>query len=106
MIDRERARPRSKIDHWIQRQREIVTRLPKWLVGTSVVSSLALGVWCAVYDKGLMTIFRPLYATRPGFAHIATAAFTMIPVLVVLYVIARIVKPKPASNLPDARVRR
>ena len=106
LLERERARPRTKIDHAIQRQRELVLRLPRWLVGTSLISSCALGVWCAVYDQGLMKLFGPLYATRPGFAHIATVAFTMIPCMLALYVIARLVKPKPPSNLPDARLRK
>lgn len=104
-LERERARPRSKIDHVMQRQRDLVLRLPKWLVGTTVVSSVALGVWCAVYDRGLMKVLGPLYATRPGFAHIGTVVFTMFPFLIALYVIARIVRPKPPSNLPDARAR-
>lgn len=104
-LERERARPRTKIDHAIQRQREFVLRLPKWLVGTTFVSSFALGVWCAVYDRGLMTLLGPLYETRPGFAHLATVVLTMFPFVIALYVIGRIVKPKPASNLPDARAR-
>jgi hypothetical protein len=104
-LERERAKPKGKLDQAIQRQRQLVLRLPKWLVGTSLISSCALGVWCAIYDRGLMKVLRPLYATQPGFAHIATVVFTMVPCMLALYAIARIVKPKPPSNLPDARIR-
>jgi len=102
--DREATRPKTKIDLWIQRHREYVLRLPRWLVGTSVISSIALGVWCAIYDHGLMRVMSYVYRTE-GYAAMATVAFTVLPCLLLLYGIARVVKPPPPTNLPSARVR-
>ena len=104
MKDRELARPKTKLDLWIARHREYVLRLPRWLVGTSVISSVALGVWCAIYDHGLMGLASRIYKT-PGYAALVTVAFTVMPCLIILYGIARIVKPPPPTNLPPARLR-
>lgn len=97
--------PRSPIDLWIQRQREIVLRLPKWLVGTWTISSLGLGVWCAIENHGLMPLLRHLYRD-PVYAGLGTVSLTVLPLLVVLYGIARVLRPRPPSNLPEAHVRR
>jgi hypothetical protein len=98
------AQPKTKLDVWAQRHREFVLRLPRWLVGTSLISSLALGVWCAIYDRGLMPLLRHLYSRE--LASLATVVLTTLPCMLVLYGIARLVRPRPTSNLPDARLRR
>ena len=102
---RAQAVPKTKLDVWVQRHREFVLRLPRWLVGTSLISSLALGVWCAIYDRGLMPLMRRLYTREDGLdGH--DRASPRLPCMLVLYGIARLVRPLPPSNLPDARVRR
>lgn len=99
------AMARGRVDEWIAHLREVVNRLPKWLAGTTLVCSASLAVWCVVYDHGLMPLLRRLYPERPEVAVMGTVAFTVWPFLLALYVIGRITKPKPPSNLPGARVR-
>jgi hypothetical protein len=95
---------KTAADHWIQRQREIVLRLPRWLTGTSIVTALSFGVWC-VY--GTHFLYRPLYRLYedPVYAGLATIGLPLFGVIVALYGIARLLKPHPPSSLPNARVR-
>ena len=104
LIEREKARPKSKLDLWIQKQREYVLRLPRWLVGTWTVSSFAFAIWCIVYDRGWKPVLDRLDA-RPGYAEIGTVGLTVLPLMVVLYGIARLLAPPPPTNLPNARIR-
>jgi hypothetical protein len=103
LIEREKTRPKTKIDIWIQKQRAYVLRLPKWLVGTWTVSSVAFGVWCVVYNRGWMPVMSGVYRT-PGFDEMMAIGLTVIPLLIVLYGIARVIKPPPPTNLPSARI--
>jgi hypothetical protein len=103
-IEREKARPKTKLDIWVQKQREYVLRLPKWLVGTWTVSSFAFAIWCAVYNRGFMSLVSGLYRT-PGYDEVFAICLTVIPLFIVLYGIARLLKPPAPTNLPSARVR-
>lgn len=108
-LDRVRAEanamPKTKLDVWIQKQRAIALRLPRWLVGTSVVVTLTFGIWCVVYQRGL---WRPAMSLveDPVYAALFTAVLPLFPVMIALWVIAKIVKPNEPSNLPTARVER
>ncbi|HEY4183281.1 MAG TPA: hypothetical protein VGM90_40940 [Kofleriaceae bacterium] len=109
-LDRVRARadamPKSELDHWLHRQRAVALRLPRWLVGTSIVSTLAFGVWCVVYHHGL---WRPMMWLSDGdtfYAALTTAVLPVFPTVIVLYVLARVLTPHEPSNLPTARVKR
>lgn len=104
LIEREKARPKTKVDIWIQKQREYVLRLPKWLVGTWTISSFAFAIWCVVYNHGVMPVVSGHYRT-PVSAAVVTIGLTVLPLMVVLYVIARLLKPPAPTNLPSARVR-
>jgi len=103
LIERANAMPKTKFDIWMQAQRAYVLRLPKWLVGTWVVSSMAFAVWCIVYNKCLMPVVSRIY-NDPVYRAIMTFGLTWIPLLVVLYVIARLIKPPAPTNLPSARI--
>lgn len=99
------AAPKTELDHWIHRQRTIALRLPRWLVGTSIVSTLAFGVWCVVYHRGLWHPMMWLADGDPVYATLTTAVLPVFPTLIALYVLARILMPKAPSNLPPARVK-
>jgi hypothetical protein len=103
MIERDRATPRTKVDLWMQRQREYVLRLPKWLVGTWVVSSLAFAIWCLVYNRGLTPLIWD-DTTNEGGLVLFIVGLTFLLLMIPLYVIARIVRPPARTNLPDARI--
>lgn len=89
-------------DHWFWRQRAIVLRLPDWLVGTSVISSLAFGVWCIVYQRGVWNPMRSFL--DPIGAAVTTVVLSVYPTFFALRLIAAFVKPRPSSELPVATV--
>ena len=103
---RDRLNERRPIDHWIARQREIVMRLPRWLVGSTVFGALALGIYWAVTDRGMSRWLAFLPFPQGGYRGLATIALTAWPVLIALDVVARLLRPRPPSNLPPAEALR
>jgi hypothetical protein len=99
---------RTRADAWIRDQRAVVLRLPRWLVGSAVVASFALGVEWMVTGSGpapwFAHFFQDTPAWGPAVAMLATVALPVQICVIALYVVARIVRPPPPSNLPGARV--
>jgi hypothetical protein len=94
-------------DSWLARQIEIVGRLPRWLAGSLVIGSFALGVyWVATRGAVMRAIDRAFDDTF--FAALCTLVTPVLPAMALLYVIARMMKPRHRSldGLPDARANR
>src|SRR5262245_62433279 len=92
-LERERQRPRTAIDHWLMKQREIVLRLPQWLIGSTLVGATALGIAWAVTRRGLWPAFAWLFEDEV-WAFMGTVAFTIWPMMIALYVVARFMPPR------------
>jgi hypothetical protein len=94
-------------DSGLARQIEIVGRLPRWLAGSVLMASLALGVyWVATRGAVMRAIDRTFDDTF--LAAMCTIVTPVIAAMVALYVIARLMKPRHRSldGLPDARASR
>jgi hypothetical protein len=103
--EREAARPRTAIDHWIQRHAEYVRRLPKWLVGSVIVGAFALGISWSATGSGPMRWAVGLYGESSAFPYLVTTMSPVLIAMIALYVLARVLRPKPPSSLPTARAR-
>ncbi len=95
--------PRTPIDDAIARQREIVLRLPRWLVGSMLAGTLALGIYWAATRTGLWRIVTAII-DDDVLATLATATLPLYPVLIGLYIVARLRGPRPPPSVPPARV--
>jgi hypothetical protein len=94
-------------DEWLARQRAIVLRLPRWLVGSALLASVALGIEWALATSGPAPVLVHVIGGSPRGDTVAALGTVTAPVVVcmiALYAIARIVRPRPATNLPNARV--
>jgi hypothetical protein len=93
-------------DEWLAHQRAIVLRLPRWLVGSALIASLALGIEWALTTSGpapVLVHFIGGSARGDAVAALGTATAPVV-CMIALYVVARVVRPKAPSNLPAARV--
>ena len=94
-------------DEWLAHQRATVLRLPRWLVGSALIASLALGIEWALTTSGpapVLVHFIGGSARGDAVAALGTVTAPVVVCMIALYVVARVVRPKAPSNLPAARV--